>query len=100
MSPSDTSRELSKNAISFFLRDTILKAKAVYEDGGPVRAHDVCGVAAIMAFKLNASIADIMNAATWKSPSTFANFYFKDITYSSKGWKALGPFVAAGSIVN
>ena len=100
MAPSDTSRDLSKNAISFLLRDTIIKAKAVYEDGGPVRAHDVRGIATSMAFKLNASISDIMDAATWKSLSTFANFYFRDIAYSSKGWKALGLFVAAGSVVN
>ena len=100
VSPSDTSRELSKNAISYFLRDTILSAKAVYEDGGPVKAHDIRGVAATMAFKLNASISDIMNAAMWKSLSTFANFYSKDIAYSSKGWKALESLVAAGSIVN
>ena len=56
VSPSDTSRELSKNAISFFIRDTIIKAKAVYEDGGPVRAHDVRGVMASMAFRLYFSL--------------------------------------------
>ena len=81
------------------MRDTILKANAVY-DKGPVKAHDVRGLATSIAFKSNISIANILEAATWKSSSTFAEFYFKDIAFSSKGWKALGPFVAAGSVVN
>ena len=72
----------------------------MYENGGPVKAHDVRGVAASMAFKFNVSLSDLMNAATWKSSSTFSNFYLKDISFSSDGWSALGPFVAAGSIVN
>ena len=100
VSPSDTSREMSKNGISFFLRDTIISANAVYEDRGPVKAHDVRGVATSMAFKLNTSITEIMKAATWKSPSTFSNFYLKEVAYSSKGWSALGPFIAAGAVVN
>ena len=57
----------------------ILSANAVYEDGGPLKAHDIRGVAASVAFKLNAYITEIMKAATWKSPSTFANFYLKDV---------------------
>ena len=100
MSLSDTSREISKNGISFFLRDTIISANAVYEDGGPFKAHDIRGMAISMAFKLNTSITEIMKAATWKSPSTFSNFYLKEVAYSSKGWSALGPFVAAGAVVN
>ena len=53
-----------------------------------------------MAFRLNVSLSDIMKAATWRSPSTFSNFYLKEVAYSSKGWSALGPFVAAGAVVN
>ena len=83
MAPSNVFRAISKNAISFFLQDTI--AKAIYEDGGPVKAHDVRGMATSMAFKSAVAISSILEAATWKSSSTFSNFYFKDIAFSSKG---------------
>ena len=53
VAPKDPSKALSKNAISFFLRDTILKAKVVYNDRGPVKAHDVQGFSASIAFKAN-----------------------------------------------
>ena len=91
---------MSKNGMSFFIRDTIISANAVYEEGGPVKAHDLRGVATSMAFRLNVSLTDIMQAATWRSPSTFSNFYLKEVANSSKGWSALGPFVAAGAVVN
>ena len=100
VSPSKPSREMSKNGMSFFIRDTIISANAVYEEGGPVKAHDLRGIATSMAFRLNVSLTDIMKAATWRSPSTFSNFYLKKVAYSSKGWSALGPFVAAGAVVN
>ena len=57
----------------------------MYEEGSPVKAHDLRGVATSMAFKLNVSLSDIMKAATWKSPSTFSNLYLKEVAYSSKG---------------
>ena len=53
-----------------------------------------------MAFGLNIPLSDIRNAATWISLSSFSNFYLKEVAYSSPGWSALGPFIAAGAVVN
>ena len=44
-------------------------------------------------------VSKVLEAATWRSNSIFA-FYFSDIQYVFEGLRSLGPFVAAGSVVN
>ena len=100
VSPSCPTRTISKNAISFFLREVISGAGAVRGDEGPpLRAHSIRGVASSSSFFQNWSVQKVLEAATWRSNSVFASFYFRDLQYVFEDWKSLGPFVAAGSVV-
>ena len=95
------SRPISKNAVSYFLREVISEAWAVRADvAAPLRAHSVRGVTASASFLRNWSISKLLEAATWRSNSVFAFFYFRDISFVFQGLWSLGPFVTAGSIVN
>ena len=117
VSPRTPSRSLSKNALSFFIRDVI--AEAYSASGSPLpsvpcssfhpsgsscsssflRAHGVCGVAASLAFLRNAPLPSVLEAATWSSSSVFTSFYLKDVQFSSSSGYSLGPVVAPGSVV-
>ena len=101
MSPKCPNRAVSKNAISFFLREVISGAGAVREAGNPpLRAHSIRGVSSSAAFFQNWPVAKVLEAATWRSNSMFLSFYFKDLQYMFEDWKSLGPFVAAGEVMN
>ena len=101
VSPRRPSRSISKNAISYFLREVISGSGAVRgSEGQAPRAHSVRGISTSASFLRNWSISKVLEAATWRSNSVFASFYFKDISYVFEGIRSLGPFVAAGSIVD
>ena len=101
VSPSCPTRSISKNAVSFFLRKVISDAGALREgEGHNLRAHSVRGIATSTAFLKNCSISRLLEAATWRSNSVFSSFYFRDNSYSFEGLRSLGPFVAAGSVIN
>ena len=101
MSPRSPSRPISKNAVSYFLREVISEAGALRQDVAvPLRVHSVRGVATSVSFLRNWSISKVLEAATWRSNSVLASFYFRDISYVFQGLRSLGPFVAAGSVVN
>ena len=99
ISPRRPSRAISKNALSFFLREVISGAGAVLEPSGTERAHSIRGVSTSVSFLWNWSVSKVLQAATWKSNSVFASFYLNDISYVFEGFCSLGPFVAAGQIV-
>ena len=101
VSPRCPTRTISKNAISFFLREVISGAGAIRDsEGQSLRAHSIRGISASAAFMKNQSISKVLEAATWRSNSVFSSFYFKDISFSLGEWSSLGPFVAAGSVVS
>ena len=111
VSPRSPSRSLSKNALSFFLRDVIFRASSSSSSSAgsssasssrsssSYRAHSVRGVAASWAFAWNASLSSILAAASWSSASVFTSFYLTDIQFSCSQGFSLGPLVAAGSVV-
>ena len=105
VSPRSPSCSLSKNALSFFLRDVISSAysssssSASSSAPSSSRAHSVRGVAASWAFARNASLSSILAAASWSSSSVFTSFYLSDVQFSSSHGFSLGPVVAAGSVV-
>ena len=106
---------LSKNALSFFIRNVIAHASSSSSSSvapsssssspgsstlsSTFRAHGVRGVATSLAFSRNVSLSSILKAATWSSSSVFTSFYLKDIQFSSARGFSLGPVVAAGSVV-
>ena len=105
VSPRSTSRSLSKNALSFFLRDVISSAysspssSASTSTPSSSQAHSVRGVAASWAFAHNASLSSVLAAVSWSSSSVFTSFYLSDVQFSSYQGFSLGPVVAAGSVV-
>ena len=97
VSPRRPSHSLSKNAVSFFLRDVISSAGASRPEVGRIRAHDVRSVSTSVAFHRNWSVSAVLDSATWSSSSVFSSFYLRDIQHVFDGLLSLGPFVAAGT---
>ena len=97
VSPRRPSHSLSKNAVSFFLRDVISSAGASRPEVGRIRAHDVRSVSTSVAFHRNWSVSAVLDSATWSSSSVFSSFYLRDIQHEYDGLLSLGPFVAAGT---
>ena len=97
VSPRRPSRAMSKNAVSFFLREVISAAGAARHHVGSLRAHDVRRVSTSVAFHRNWSVSSVLESATWASSSVFSSFYLRDIQHEFDGLLSLGPFVAAGT---
>ena len=97
VSPRRPSCALSKNAVSFILRDVITAAGVTRPEVGFVRAHDIRGVSTSVAFHRNWSVSAVLESATWSSSSVFSSFYLHDIQREYDGLRSLGPFLAAGS---
>ena len=94
--PRSPSRAMSKNGISYLLREVIFESGACKEDGAALRAHSILGIATSSAFSRNWSVSSVLDAASWWSNSVFTSFYFKDLQFVYEGFRSLGPFVAAG----
>ena len=88
---------MSKNAVSFFLREVISAAGAARPQVGSLQAHEVRSVSTSVAFHRNWSVTSVLESATWASSSVFSSFYLRDIQHEYDGLLSLGPFVAAGS---
>ena len=96
VSPRRPSRAMSKNAVSFFLRDVIHAAGASRPEVGSVRFHEIRSVSTSVAFHRNWSVSSVFESATWSSSSVFSSFYLHNIQHEYDGMLSLGPFVAAG----
>ena len=99
VSPSDPKRSMSKNAMSFFLRQLITESGAV-SSSVPPRAHDIRGIATSLNYYSNLSLSAINEAATWRSKRVFAMRYLKDMSATRSRLKDKGPLIAAGSAVH
>ena len=97
VSPRRPTRPLSKNAVSFFLREVISAAGAARPQVGSLRAHEVRSVSTSVTFYRNWSVTSVLESATWASSSVFSSFYLRDIQHEFDGLLSLGPFVAAVS---
>ena len=64
LSPRRPTRPLSKNAVSFFLRDVITSAGASRPEVGRVRAHDIRCVSTSITFHRNWSVSAVLESAT------------------------------------
>ena len=97
-----TKKEVSKNTISYWLRETITKA---YEssEGEPmtprIRAHEVRGIAPTLLFRRNFAVDQVLKAGTWKNQNTFTSFYLRDVAHKSLETYHIGPIVAAQGVV-
>ena len=70
---------LSKEIFSFFLRQLIKEAhKDFPEHLGPllrIRTHDVRSVATSLLWSINRTVSDILEMASWRTQSVFADHY-------------------------
>ena len=90
------SRAMSKNGISFLLREVMVNFGASSGDVATPRAHSIRGMATSSAFFKNWSLSSVLEAASWRSNTVFTSFYLKDVQYILEGVRSFGPFVAAG----
>lgn len=101
VSPSCRTRALSKNALSFFLRETIAGAMGDGATGGlRPRAHSIRGAGTSIAYAANRSLKSVMEAARWRSNTVFVARYLNEVAYRYEDRFALGPFVAAGQVID
>ena len=96
VSPRCPSRAMSKNGISYMLREVILHSGASSQSGQAPRAHSIRGIATSSAFFRNWSLRSVLGAASWRSNTVFTSFYLWDLQFTLDGVHSLGPFVAAG----
>ena len=90
-----SSRPLSKNAISFFLREVISQAYSSESLPGPStgpRAHSIRGCCYVCLLLRNYSIRSILESSCWKSASVVMFFYLSDVHFSFDGGFGLGSF--------
>ena len=100
LSPRNPSRSMSRNGISFFIRELIVASRALGDVEGPLpRAHSVRSMATSVAFMKNWSLAKVLEVATWRSQSVFTSFYLRDVASILGDIHSLGPIVSAGEVV-
>ena len=81
ISPQRPPRSLSKNIVSFFLREVIHDAGVARPEVGSVCEHSIRGVSTSAAFHCNWSVSSLLESAIWRTNSVFASFYFWDIQH-------------------
>ena len=96
-------KEVSRNTVSFWIRHVIRRAYDQVSESdrvlSRVSVQEVRAVATSVLFKKNLSVVQVRRAAQWRSMSTFASFYLRDITHQYLDLYSLGPVVAAQGIV-
>ena len=65
-----------------------------------IRPHEVRALSTSWAFVNHTPLADILNAAFWKSPSTFSAFYLRSFQCQRDNLYLLGPTVVAQSVIS
>ena len=92
---------VSKNTISFWLREVIRKAYVSSGEDAParIRSHELRAIAPSAAFKRNFAVGQVMRAGVWSRQTTFTSFYLRDVTHRSLDTFSLGPVVAAQQVL-
>ena len=96
-------KPISKNGISYLLRETIKEAHISQPTReyprGDIRAHSIRGIATSLNFMKNKSFTSVMEAATWRGNSIFVSHYLKDVSRTYEHCSSLGSIIAAGTVV-
>ena len=95
VSPKNPKRSMSKNAMSFYLRQLIIDSGAV-SSARPPSAHDIRGITTFLNYYSNLSLTSLMQVATWKSKCVFASRYLKEVSATQDNIQQFGPLVIAG----
>ena len=86
VSPRNLERAMSKNAMSFYLRQFIVDSGAV-SSARPPRAHDIRGIATSLNYYSNLSLSNLMQVASR---------YLKEVSATQDNIQQFGPLVIAG----
>ena len=73
------SRAMSKNGISYMLREVIVQSGASLQSGQVPRAHSIRVIATSSAFFRNWSLRSVLEAASWRSNTVFTSFLFAGV---------------------
>ena len=95
VSPRNPECAMSKNAMSFYLRQLIVDSGAV-SSARPPRAHDIRGISTSLNYYSNLSLSNLMQVATWRSNCVFASCYLKEVSATQDNIQQFGPLVIAG----
>ena len=63
------------------------------------RTHEIRAQASSLAFRGSADLEALLQACSWSSSSTFADFYLRDMQLVQDGLRKLGPIVAAQRVI-
>ena len=93
-------RDISKNTVVSYLRNTILQAyqNATDQDIKLTKCsvHEVRALSSSVAFKYNVSLQTLMSNCTWRSEGVFTNYYLRDLSLQSESLYKLPAFVCSG----
>ena len=98
------SSDITVNTISIWIK-SLLKIiyVAAHEDVSCLAGrstHAIRSMASSLAYYRNVSVDEILKACTWKCPTTFTDFYLKDLSQVRDEMHVFGPVVAAQTIVS
>ena len=95
-------KDISKNTLSSWIKSLL---NHVYSNPNEEVAqisgrttHAIRALAATLAFTSQAGLDEVLRACSWKTHSTFTEFYLKDLTHMRENLLILGPLVAAQTI--
>jgi len=95
--------DICKNTISSWVKQLLrciyLKANEDVSVLVGRTTHDIRAWAASFAFHENVSLEEILKACSWKSHTTFTDFYLRDISQVRDQVLELGPLVVAQNVV-
>ena len=94
---------VSKNSIFNWIMSVVRRAYNTHHQHlhqlHRVNAHEVRALATSWQFNNNLSLEAVMDAASWRSHTTFSDFYLRDVSFIADNLIKLGPVVAAQHIV-
>ncbi|MPC69696.1 hypothetical protein E2C01_063927 [Portunus trituberculatus] len=100
---SDPKRAVHPHTLSKWICQVIRRAcVSVSEEQSrvlKVNAHEVRAIATSVLFRKVKSLDLVLKAGTWKSMTTFASFYLRDVTHRCLDTFFLGPVVSALRVV-
>ena len=91
-------KEISKNAVSFWLHRVISLAYQLLGKPPPTPsplAWETRGIAPSLLFKNNYAVSQVLKAGTWRRHTTFTRHYLRGLSHKSLDSFHLGPVVAA-----
>lgn len=95
---------VTKNTISAWVVKLIRSAySAATEEDCRLHStsvHEVRAIASSLAFQATFALSNVMSAATWANPTTFIEFYLRDVTGLQGKLHVIAPCVVAGQTLH